>query len=228
MYAAAAAVAYIEVTRHEHGVDGATEGGTAFLVDAQHVMTAYHVVEQRDVPNEGHANAADVATQVAGARLAFDYTTTRNRATFVELDELIAHDPDLDYALLRLKQPVAATPLPFFVGQLRDPDEGFTFVANIIQHPEKQAKQLGLRNNAVWKLDPQHMYYFTDTRGGTSGAPVFDDDWRVIAMHTGWEPFESAEAVYMGRKLGFANRGTLARGLVTSIGPTLPGLTKIG
>jgi endonuclease G, mitochondrial len=43
--------------------------------------------------------------------------------------------------------------------------------------------QVALRYNAIVHVDPTRLYYVADTEGGSSGSPVFNDDWRVIAPH---------------------------------------------
>jgi hypothetical protein len=218
---AAAAVAYIEVCPHYGLERRGAEAGTAFLIDPRHVMTAFHVIEQRDVASQGPAAPDDLARQVASARVAFDYTAPPSpgapRGTPIGVEALVAFDRELDYAVLRLPAAVAAEPARFSVAALPPVDHGLTFVANIVQHPMREPKRLGLRNNAVWRVDDKHLYYFTDTRGGTSGAPVFNDAWCVIAIHTGWQEFAAEDPIYMGRKVGFANRGTRAARLVRSL-----------
>ncbi len=106
----------------------------------------------------------------------------------------------------------------FRTSPLPKPKLGLGFVANIVQHPNHAPKKVGLRNNAVYDIDSKQLYYFTDTMGGSSGAPVFDDDWRVIAIHTGWDPIDGDEPVYLGRKMAVVNRGTLATCLIDYFG----------
>jgi hypothetical protein len=36
------------------------------------------------------------------------------------------------------------------------------------------------------------MRYLTDTLNGSSGAPVLDDNWQVVAMHHGYKKVEPA------------------------------------
>lgn len=61
----------------------------------------------------------------------------------------------------------------------------------IIQHPHGQPKQLTVRANMIISLDkrvfPQiaerFIHYTTDTEPGSSGSPVLNDQWQVIAIH---------------------------------------------
>ncbi|WP_315730175.1 MULTISPECIES: trypsin-like peptidase domain-containing protein [unclassified Bradyrhizobium] len=53
----------------------------------------------------------------------------------------------------------------------------------IIQHPQGGVKQICITENRVVTLLDDHIQYTTDTMPGSSGAPVFNDNWRVIAIH---------------------------------------------
>lgn len=65
---------------------------------------------------------------------------------------------------------------------------------NIIQHPGGQLKQISLYHNIVTHTDDRIVQYLTDTLKGSSGAPVFNSDWEVVALHHSggkskpWEP----------------------------------------
>ncbi|QTN21796.1 trypsin-like peptidase domain-containing protein [Rhizobacter sp. AJA081-3] len=54
---------------------------------------------------------------------------------------------------------------------------------SIIQHPGGGPKQLACTANQVVNVYDHRLQYLTDTLPGSSGAPVFDDAWRVIAIH---------------------------------------------
>ncbi len=54
---------------------------------------------------------------------------------------------------------------------------------NIIQHPRGEMKQISLYNNIVTNTDKRVVQYLTDTLKGSSGSPVFNSDWEVVALH---------------------------------------------
>jgi len=58
----------------------------------------------------------------------------------------------------------------------------------IIQHAGGQAKQVAMGHNAVVFSSTKCVQYLTDTLGGSSGSPVFDREWRLVAVHHagGW------------------------------------------
>lgn len=57
--------------------------------------------------------------------------------------------------------------------------------ANIVQHPEGRKKVVVLRNNLIVARDDPNgrLFYDTDTLTGSSGSPVFNDLWDVVALH---------------------------------------------
>ncbi|HWS81591.1 MAG TPA: DNA/RNA non-specific endonuclease [Rubrobacter sp.] len=54
---------------------------------------------------------------------------------------------------------------------------------NIIQHPRGEAKQIVLRSNQLLDLFDDFAHYVTDTEPGSSGSPVYNDEWEVVALH---------------------------------------------
>ncbi len=55
--------------------------------------------------------------------------------------------------------------------------------AYIIQHPEGQSKRIGFVRNQVADFTDRVVHYLTDTQEGSSGAPVFNGDGKLIALH---------------------------------------------
>lgn len=64
---------------------------------------------------------------------------------------------------------------------------------NIIQHPRGEPKQIALRENQIVDVLERFLHYECDTREGSSGSPVFNDQWEVVALHHSAVPKTDAE-----------------------------------
>lgn len=63
---------------------------------------------------------------------------------------------------------------------------------NIIQHPNGEPKQVALRENRLIDLLENHLHYHTDTAPGSSGSPVYNDQWEVVGLHHSGVPRRDA------------------------------------
>lgn len=54
---------------------------------------------------------------------------------------------------------------------------------NIIQHPGGGLKQISIYHNIVTNITENRIQYLTDTLKGSSGSPVFNSSWEIIAVH---------------------------------------------
>lgn len=54
---------------------------------------------------------------------------------------------------------------------------------NIIQHPYGEPQQVALRDNTLYGRSGPYIYYRTDTQPGSSGSPVFNDQWDLVCLH---------------------------------------------
>jgi endonuclease G len=57
---------------------------------------------------------------------------------------------------------------------------------NIIQHPAGRPQEIAVRNNKVIADDSADCYlsYETDSERGSSGSPVLNDEWELVALHS--------------------------------------------
>lgn len=65
-------------------------------------------------------------------------------------------------------------------GKLGDED---VELLNIIHHPGGDYKQLSIRENQFKRIMPTTLWYKSDTAQGSSGSPVFNDQWQIVALH---------------------------------------------
>jgi endonuclease G len=79
---------------------------------------------------------------------------------------------------------------------------------SIIQHPSGQPKQIAIRDSQILALSPEDVqgidldtfiHYSTDSEPGSSGAPVFNDQWQVLALHHKAVPDYDAEGQRLAR-----------------------------
>jgi endonuclease G, mitochondrial len=167
-------------------------------------MTNHHVVNAR---NEGEPAAAvpDLKRQASQAVVRFGFDDDALQGEERNVQSIEAWDEALDYAILRvpgLKQP----PLNRVSAALCKTDTDAFIPVNIIQHPEGTAKKIAIRNNLVTAATETELRYFTDTKQGSSGSPVLDDRWRVVALHRGSTVAENVK--FQGRNVAWVNLGT--------------------
>ncbi|ANE43807.1 endonuclease [Deinococcus puniceus] len=147
--------------------------GTGWLCGPTTILTNNHVLE-------------DAAT-ARNSVVEFDYErrpdqTIRTPIT-LKLDPatLFLTSGALDYSLVAVQGDTAAFGwLPLFGSG----DKNLIGEAlSIIQHPSGEPKQVALRENRLLDRLPDFLHYETDTAPGSSGSPVFNDAWEVVALH---------------------------------------------
>ncbi|MCF6298941.1 MAG: serine protease [Thiomicrorhabdus sp.] len=63
---------------------------------------------------------------------------------------------------------------------------------NVIQHPQGRKKEIVVQQNELTDVHTNVIHYFSDTDYGSSGSPVFNNTWDLMALHHAREPSESA------------------------------------
>jgi hypothetical protein len=172
--------------------------GTGFLVDAPGaplVLTNHHVLFDWTA---GERRASKLEAW-------FSYETGPSGPKPVSVvhgdPATIVGQRDLDWAAFRLVEPVPDTWPHLPLKPSRPPE--IDALAFIIQHPGGRMKQIGLTRNQVQLVDDRVVQYLTDTEAGSSGSPVFDDRWEVIALHHSWVQVAKTE----GRPPAYRNEG---------------------
>ena len=73
---------------------------------------------------------------------------------------------------------------------------------NIIHHPGGDYQQISIRDNTFDKLLDKTIWYRADTAQGSSGSPVFNDQWQVVALHHMGVPSRTADGKHYADKDG--------------------------
>lgn len=165
-----------------HLTDGRTAYGTGFLVSPNLLITNNHVLS---APADASATIAEFNYQ------SDDKGNPMPVARFtLRPDLFFLTDPKLDFTLVAIS-PASDTGVPL---------AGFGFIpiigaegkivvgepVNIIQHPRGEMKQIVIRDNLLIAFPdeaPVFAHYRADTEPGSSGSPVFSDQWELVALH---------------------------------------------
>ena len=172
--------------------DGRRGFGTGFLVGPRLLLTNNHVLWDPHVANRSFVefNYETLADGSLDQVMRFGFTP----------GDLFLTDPRLDFTLLAVDDRGGA--LGRFGWNRLIAEEGKAIVGerlNIIQHPGGELKQLALRANRLVDVLPDFLHYHTDTAPGSSGAPVFNDQWEVVALHHAGVPERDAAGTIVTR-----------------------------
>lgn len=152
-----------------------TSYGSGFLLANRNlIMTNNHVLSNNNV------------AAVSVAEFDYDEDDIIYRVNF-RPDLFFMTDGELDFTI------VACDPAPIPLNiqpivLLRDKD---TITreerVNIVQHPRGRRKEVSLHDNKVSYIYDIAIRYTADTEGGSSGSPVFNNSWELVALHhAGW------------------------------------------
>lgn len=152
--------------------------GTGFLVGDNFVITNNHVIGDIETARKSvvqfnfQKTMQDLDAPFKEFRLDPDaaFTTSTNKP----------ETNKLDYTIVKVKDNPAAEFGTLTFSPIAAKKEDFV---NIIQHPAGGPKQIALYHNVVTGVDDQVVQYLTDTMPGSSGSPVFNSAWEVVALH---------------------------------------------
>jgi hypothetical protein len=97
--------------------------------------------------------------------------------------KLIFNSPmgELDATLLQLDRSVPGVePYPIAPAL---PDRNGSQRLYVVGHPLGGGLSFSLQDNLLLDWDQRRVHYRTPTEPGSSGSPVFDDQWRLVALH---------------------------------------------
>jgi len=185
--------------------------GTGFILQGGYLLTNNHIIEtadqaanskiifnfQQDIDGQVQPVAEyklDASSFVTSSFNDLDYT-------LVQVND---HDGQLtEWGHLEIEQ---------FMNPQRDER------INIIQHPEGKSMKIALPSKIIskWK---QYLFYLADTKAGSGGAPVFNQDWKVVALHHSRKSGPSSGGFLINEvgDIRPSNRGILIKNILEDI-----------
>jgi endonuclease I/V8-like Glu-specific endopeptidase len=170
------AVCKVETSGTDYkGREGAWSG-TGFLISDSLLITNHHVLNSRKVCQN--------ATCIFDYELEESGKVRTSKSFSLNPDQLFLTSPanELDFTVCWIEgQPsheYGCVPIYRHAFTVKTND-----CANIVQHPMGQYKAVVVQKNEIKGQDSAVIHYASDTQPGSSGAPVFNNAWRLSALH---------------------------------------------
>jgi hypothetical protein len=158
--------------------------GTGFRVGERTLLTNHHVLY-------GDAPVTSVVAEF-GYEIGTDGELRTPAKISCNVATIIGEVQD-DFAVIKTDEPL---PKDIPVLSLRDGARPEVYDrVSIIQHPKGLPKKIAMHHNLVLHTDDNVTQYWTDTDYGSSGSPVFDEAWRVVALHHRWVEVDDGSGV---------------------------------
>jgi endonuclease G len=170
--------------------------GTGFLVSPCLLLTNNHVLENED--------AALFSLAQFNYELDLDLRERQTVNYRFEPGRFFMTDIKLDFTLVALEvQSSDRTPLSEFgfLPLLRPSGKALVGeYVSIIQHPGGSPKAVTIRENKITDVVDDYIQYSADTMEGSSGSPVFNDQWILVALHHAGVPDPKGSGQYISNE----------------------------
>ncbi|HEX9986595.1 MAG TPA: serine protease [Thermoanaerobaculia bacterium] len=118
------------------------------------------------------------ALQEGDGRAVFEAT---GDPTEYVLEKIVWSDDQLDATLARTDKPLPPC-VTFEIAKRMPANDGRQRVY-VIGHPSGGGLSISLNDNVLLDYDDRVAHYRAPTEGGSSGSPVFNAEWKLVALH---------------------------------------------
>jgi hypothetical protein len=239
-------MAQVEVRVCKVEIDGHA-AGTGFLVGPESVLTNYHVLEsvlKGQTPASKVACRFDYKVLINNTRdegvkvglHATEWNIDSSPCSAAEKTKQPEEPPpqpdELDYAMVKLARPFGDEPASPRAGS-GSPKRGWLFIGSdsiafvpkepllIAQHPDGMPLKLAVDTESVIGVNAgkTRVRYATNTEPGASGSPVFDLEWKLVALHHLGDPAYDHPATYnQGVPIDLIRQRIAAQGKASALG----------
>jgi V8-like Glu-specific endopeptidase len=168
------------VGRFTNGVNFAT----GFHVGNQIIITNNHVIKSRDEAREWKFELNIEDNKIGSAKDQYTYS--------LDPEKFFLTNKEYDFTLVRLSNSEGLPLIETFGWHTLLDVQGKILIGqpvNIIQHPNGNNKAVVVHDSCLLYLDDadidmeKYCLYSSDTEEGSSGSPVFNNQWEIVALH---------------------------------------------
>jgi V8-like Glu-specific endopeptidase len=212
--------AVARVGRRPERVKDPQSTGTGFLLDGNVIapqlaeltflLTNAHVVTSDDDVRRKYPEID--ALKVDETNVAFLEARDQASRPISVVREWFTSPPwEFDATLLELEsRPGGVSPAPVAADRVVPRDR-----VNILGHPYGDEQVVSMQDNRVISVEPPKLTYRTPTEHGSSGSPVFNQQWEVVALHHAGPAFSNSDG----------NEGVLIGDIIAAMAQSINGRT---
>lgn len=152
---------------------------TGLLIGFDLLLTNHHVFPSK-IDVDGHAANFFYVRD--------EYGINNGKYYDFDPDRFFVTDPDLDFTIVAVQPRSRESDQIASCGWTRLIEATGKVLTgapvNIIQHPAGGPRAFAISDNKLMDILPTgFLHYETDTRPGSSGSPVYNTDWELVALH---------------------------------------------
>ena len=169
---------------------------TGFLVSPSLLLTNNHVLENYET--------ARFSVAQFNYEVDLDLKERPMKSFRLTPERFFITDQKLDFTLVAIEEVSAdGTKVSDFGFLPLIPQTGKGLVGeyvSIIQHPSGATKAVAIRENQILDVFDDYIHYSTDTMPGSSGSPVYNDEWFVVSLHHAGVPDPKNRAEFIANE----------------------------
>jgi endonuclease G, mitochondrial len=171
--------------------------GTGSLISSQLAITNNHVIESTET-------ARSAVIELGYYEVEPNFPSSERQMFAINPDKFFFTSEALDFTIMGIEAQAGSVSTASYGTLDFIPQSGKALIGelvNIIHHAGGGQQRISIRENALVDVFDSWIHYVSDTEPGSSGAPVFNDEWQLVAIHHASVPWGDGQIVNEGVRI---------------------------